>query len=352
MKTLSRARRIETPRRQDAKTEKLLISELASWRLGVFIFCALVAGCGTASQAVVTPARPVGEDLIALLPSGADLLVDVDLEQFRGWAPARRFVDLLPEDARARFQRLGFDPLADADALVTAVAGLGTPEPQTTTLVRGDVDVKAARASLGEPVSEADYHGTTIVEGPAGALARITPRVVAFGAPIDVRRVVDVAHSDSVSLRASPADRALLDAYARAPTARLGRPAVIAAALPTPILRERLRAEHLPGAELEWLAMSLAVGDGFDVVMVFGARGVPEAKALAGSMRESLQKFMGTTAVRLLGLRQFLEPIVIKPRESEVRLAARMSEGIVSQMLERLESVHAMQKPRVEGKHE
>jgi hypothetical protein len=316
----------------------------------VALVCAL-AGCGTTSLAVTPgPTRPVGEDLIALLPSGADLLVDVDLDQLHGWRPARRLLALLPEDARAALGRLGFDPLADAEALAATVSGLGTPDAQVTTVVRGELDLAAARAALGEGAHDADYHGATVVEGPAGALVRITPRLFAFGSPLDVRRVIDLSHGEGVSLRASQPDKPLLDAYARAPSARNGRPAILAAALPTPLLRDRLRAEHLPGAELDWLAMAFAIGDGFDLVLVLGAHGPDEARAQAESMRGSLKDFLKTTAVRLLGLRPYLEPIAVRARESEVRLAARLSEGTVNELLDRLESVRAMEKPRVEVK--
>jgi hypothetical protein len=46
-------------------------------------------------------------------------------------------------------------------------------------------------------------------------------------------------------------------------------------------------------------------------------------------------------AVRLLGLKQYIEPIVFKARDSEVHFAYRLSAPTVTQMLDRLESVSA-----------
>jgi hypothetical protein len=317
----------------------------------VLVLALALSACGTASSSQ-RPSRPVGEDLIALLPSGADVLVDVDLEQLHGWPPARRLLALLPDDARARLERVGFDPLADADGLVSAVAGLGTPDAEVTTLVRGALELDALKAALGGDAREVDYHGAAVVEAGSTALAKLGPRLYAFGSPIDVRRAVDLSRGDGVSLRDSPADRALLDAYARAPTARLGRPAIIAAALPTPLLRDKLREQRLPGADVEWLALSLAVGDGFDAVLVLGAADEKAARTDAQAMRDSLKEFSGKTAARLLGLRQYLEPIAVRAREREVRMAARFAERTVDDMLKRLESLRAAARPRAEGRHE
>ena len=56
----------------------------------------------TAARRARADRGPIDEDLLALLPSGADAVVDVDMEQLRSWPPARRFLELLPREARAR----------------------------------------------------------------------------------------------------------------------------------------------------------------------------------------------------------------------------------------------------------
>ena len=97
-----------------------------------------------------------------------------------------------------------------------------------------------------------------------------------------MRRVCDVAHKDDDGFRTAALDKRLRDALGRAPTAKLGRPAIMAAIVPTQPMREQLRAEKWDAAaDLDWLALSFAVGDGFDVGIVAGAHGPIEAATLA-----------------------------------------------------------------------
>ena len=92
------------------------------------------AGCGTASQSLATPTRatdrPVGEDMLALLPAGADAVVDIDVAQLDGWPTARRLLGLLPAEGRARLERLGDDPLAQVSGVGVAFYKVARPRPR------------------------------------------------------------------------------------------------------------------------------------------------------------------------------------------------------------------------------
>lgn len=301
-----------------------------------------LVGCGPTLHDAAQQTLPVGDDPLALLPSGADLVIDVDVLQLRTWPETPRFLQLLPPDAQARLGRLGFDPLADVDQLVLSVAQLGTPLAVSTLLVRGDLDLDKARAGLGPDgtVSDVDYRGTKISEGPEGALARVTPRLFVLGSRASVRRVIDLARGEGVSVRAN--DRELMAALARAPTAKDGRPAIRSALVPSEPLRAELRAQGLPGASIEWLALSLAVGDGFDVGAIAGYRGQAEARDALAEMRASLREFAGRKTITLLGLRPYLDPIVMVGRDSELHLAYRLAGTTVDHMLARLDAVTAL----------
>ncbi len=282
--------------------------------------------------------RPVGEDLLALLPSGADLIVDVDLEQVRSWPAARRLLDLLPDTERARWRDLGFDPTGGAESLVIAIAGVGGDSPQATTVVRGDLDEDKARERLPAPVAVVEYHGVNVVEGAGGAFARLAPRLHAFGSRVDVRRAIDLSREGGESVRGQTA---LMDAYVRAPTARIGRPAVIAAFVPTEIARDRLRREALPGGDPRWYAFSLAVGDGFDGVVVAGLGSDVEAAALVKSAKESVAKLRERPLVRVLGLRPLLDGVAVRAREAELRIAVRLPGRELERLITRFESTTA-----------
>jgi hypothetical protein len=300
------------------------------------------AGCGgTIHPGPPATDRPVGEDLLALLPSGADAIVDVDVAQLDSWPTARRLVALMPQEGRARMQQLGDDPLAQVSALAVAVFKAGTPDAESATLARGTLDWDKLRAAFAGG-TDADYHGAAIVDGPRDAMARITPTLFAFGSRALVRRVCDVVHKEDEGFRTAVIDKRLRDALGRAPTAKLGRPAIMAAIAATQPLREKLRGEKWDAAaDLDWIGVSLAVGDGFDVGIVAGAHGPIEAGELQKTMKQRALEWKSQTTVRLLGLVPYIEPLIIVAKESEVHVAYRLTEARVDQLVTRLEQMQS-----------
>lgn len=307
------------------------------------MIAAAAGGCGIGRSAERT--RPIGEDPLALLPSGTDALVDIDVTQLRDWGPARRLLDLLPAPARADLAALGFDPLDDVDSLWIALDRLGTPEQTSTMLLETQIPVEKLRRALGPSPSVVDWRGVAIHES-AGeadrAMARITPKYVCLGSRANVRRVLDLARGEGASLRN---DKRLMHAYGRAPTAKSGRAAIIAGIAFDDPLRERLRKEDLPLAEAEELSLAFAVGDGFDLGAIAFFRGPAEAGDALKEGKRRLEVAMRSTAVRLLQLRQLLEPIVLVQREYKVHLAYRLAGKPLDRMLTRVESLQPPSSP-------
>ena len=302
-----------------------------------------LSGCGpTLRSGPQAMERPIGEDLPALLPSGADAVFDVEVTQLDSWPTARRLVALMPAEGRARLQQLGDDPIAQVNALAVAVYKAATPESESVTLVRGALDWDKLKAAIAGGV-EGEYHGAALVDGTTEALARITPAVFAFGTRAGVRRVCDVAHREDEGFRTAALDKRLRDALGRAPTAKLGRPAIMAAAVPTQPLRERLRAEKWDSAaDLDWLALSFAVGDGFDVGIIAGAQGPTEAATLQKTMKQRAAELKAQATVRLLGLSPYVEPFVVVAKENEVHVAYRLPEVRVDRLVTRLEEMQSL----------
>jgi hypothetical protein len=300
----------------------------------------LALGCGGA-QKPSRFARPIDEDLVALLPAGADLVIDVDAAQLRDWEPLNRVKAVLPDEAIARLGQLGVDSLGDVEAIALAASRLGLESPTSTVVVRGDLDLDKAARGLGETPIEVDYRGAALREVGDDSVARLTPRLFAFGARAEVRRVVDLVRGEGESVRTARGDAQLMTALGRCPTAKSGRPAIFLAAVFTGPLREQIRKEGLPGGEVDWVALSFAVGDGFDAGGVFGTRGEAEARALFTSAKRGLEELKQQRTVRLLGLRPFLDPIVIVGRDDEVHFAYRLSGARVEQAVRRFESLYA-----------
>ena len=305
------------------------------------LLLALAAGCAHAPSVTASiPERPIGEDLIDLLPSGPDLLVDVDVAQLDGWPTARRLLDLLPEAGRARLATLGDDPLARLENVIVGVYKAGAPDSESALIVRGTLDWDRLRGDA----AEVDYHGAVVVDRPGeDSMARVTPRVLAFGSKVMVRRVLDVAARSDDSVRAGALDKPLRDAFGRAPTAKLGRPALMLGLVATAALRERLRAQQWgAAADLDWLALSFAVGDGFDVGIIGGARGAAEAETLMQMMKQRAGELRAQPTVRLLGLVPYVDPFVVVAKQAEVHVAYRLGEARVDQLVTRLSQMQAL----------
>src|SRR5688572_19866647 len=132
--------------------------------------------------------RPIGEDPIALLPSGAELVLDIDVEQLRDWPETRRLLAFLPDPPR------GFllQALDDVDALHVAVSGVGTDDMRGTLLVRGRMDIEKIRATFKGEARESEYHGVTVIETDKDATAKVMRDRIAVGAAAGVRRVIDL----------------------------------------------------------------------------------------------------------------------------------------------------------------
>jgi hypothetical protein len=308
---------------------------------------ALMASCASSTANRMPEVRPIDEDQLALLPAGADGVIDIDMEQLRTWAPARRLFSMLPRDARQRLDEMGVDPWRDLDGLVMSLSGMGA-QPAFTMLLRGDLEVAKISAGL----TQVMYGESKLWENSERAVAKLSPRMLVMGSPVDVRRVVDLVRGQGQSLR--DAQRELVTAFGRAPSAKSGRPAVIAALAPSPALRERLKTDELPGGDYEWLNFVFAVGDGFELMMIGKAASAQVAASLTAQARASLDQLRERPLVRVLNIARFLSDITLCPgakkclpfSPDEVRMVYRLPGSLLDQMLGRVEQVMAPRSSR------
>jgi hypothetical protein len=102
---------------------------------------AVLAACGGASQPaappVEVPARTAtaGDELLAVVPAGAELILELDIARLRANAAVGPVVTAMA--GQSSFG-LGFDLVRDADTVVMASYSLGSAEAATLTVVRGD----------------------------------------------------------------------------------------------------------------------------------------------------------------------------------------------------------------------
>ncbi|MSP62054.1 MAG: hypothetical protein EXR72_17320 [Myxococcales bacterium] len=305
-------------------------------RRGGAALALLIAGCGGSQRREAERPRAIDEDLVGLLPSGAEAVLDVDVAQLRAWAMTARLRAALPEGTRARIDGLGFDPIADLDLAAAAVTGAGSDGIEVTWLLRGRTDIARVRTALAraeEPLLEVEYHGIRMWEGDGRACASITARTVAVGSRTEVRRVIDVALGNEAGLQGD----GLAALLPRAPAAKSGRPAVIAALHPPAPLRERLAAAGVAIDLIHWVVVAIAVGDGIDIGLVAGARDAAGANDLTARMRLRLDDLKAQPLVRLLGLAPFLDVIRLATKRDELHGALRLDQARLDRLLVRLE---------------
>lgn len=293
-----------------------------------------LCACGGVNPAV-REARPLGEDLVALVPSGAELVVDVDVVQLRNWDATDRVLALLPPSAQARLEKLGKHWLNDIDAAAFA-AWRGERGSETLLIIRGDVDDVHLAALLDAPATRRELGGRALVEAGGEAVLRLGPRLIVWSSPVEVRRVAEVVRGDLEGVRDARADGPLRDALAKAPSAKRGRPAVIGAGLGGPFLNARLEAAGVSGRTPAWLAFALAVGDGVDAVLVLGQHSVDDANGLRDELDRGLRDLKQRPLVRLFHLEGAFD-LVFAVRDRELRIAYRLPGFRLEAFLQRME---------------
>lgn len=257
------------------------------------LVCVLIAACGghTTAPATVTPTRvpTPGEQILALLPDGAQVIVEIDLARLRANAAigetAKQVLGVLGADSRLPGLPISVfgSPLANADQVVLAAYGVGTAQAATLTIL------------------------ATKAEVPGGQ--RITPELVALGpedwvGQLQTRAVLAAGHplavpEDLLRLRDHAMLKGATGAVMRV-TARLSFDARIALA----------RVTGLPAAPA---ALSLWCDVSDDLVVVIDADAndptdhsakakKDSARQLAHTVRGLLTTLADTELVRALGV--------------------------------------------------
>ena len=300
------------------------------------------------------------EDLVALLPGGLDAVLDVDVAGLRQLDSAQVLLGYLPKDWQAHLETLIDQPLRNLDALAVGLRSMGTKEYDVIVVVRGPLGrervergVRALRP--GAEIRQVEYHGVPLIETiddqePGGAVpsgiaaALVSTRTVVLASRFAVRQSIDIYRGADDGAR-QQGD--LMAALRKAPRAKVGRPAVLLATLMTPPVRERLRTSGLPelGADAEYIAAALAVGDGIDLGVVAAYADLTVAKDVASRLLDRVQALRQRPALSFLGIERYIEAlaaVAVAPspakgrRSPELHLAYRLSNVELKTLLNRI----------------
>jgi hypothetical protein len=227
----------------------------------ILAVAALIAGCGGSKPPIkqLTRVPTAGEELLALLPRGADAVLELDVARLR---ENPTLGPLVSQVAANRSGELGFAPLADVDLMVVAVYAFGRDDATTLTLLRGaslPADTTADRVGDGEAF---DAH--TIIAGPDDwrGRMRVLPRKQSLVEDPRFRRDRDLAMPE----KATGASVRL--------TVRLNKQARIRAA-------GRLGVDEVPGQISLWAD----VADDFALLALLAADDEAGAKRAEDSVR-------------------------------------------------------------------
>jgi hypothetical protein len=180
-------------------------------------------------------------------------------------------------------------------------------------------------------------------EGPRRAVAELFGGMRVVGAPSEVRATMAIV--DGNSRVVTPTSK-LFDALGRAPTAKVGRPAVMMGLVVSPRFEEELVRLGLPLRGVDWLALSFAVDGGFDLGGTLACPNPEEALGLVRRAAQRIEAFRESPELRLVGLASLFDPLVLRPRGSEVSVAYRVEARLLSRLLRRLdEGRRLLQRP-------
>jgi hypothetical protein len=299
------------------------------------LLCAIALGaCGGGLPASAVP-RPIGEDLVALLPTGCELVVDVDLLQLRNWDEMERVLGLLPPTGRARLDRLGPHWMNELDGLALGM-WRSDSRTQSVLVLRGDLDDTKMAALLDSDATPGQLEGRAMWKSAEGVALRIGKRLIVVGAEVEARRVEEIVRGDAQGLRDTRADRAIREALAKAPSARSGRPAVIGGIIGGPLLNDRYEAAGFSGRGPGAAAFAVAVGDGIDAVLVLSLGSPAEASSLRADFERSLRELRARPIIRILGLQNAFDVATVV-REQDLRVAYRVPGDRLAGFLDRLD---------------
>ncbi len=307
----------------------------------VALLALLGPGCATPLPATPAPtvaqvAAVAGDELLAVVPTAAEVLLLIDLAQLRA-SPWTRDVLRSPAvagQAAARVAARGFDELVDVDQMVMVAApGSGTADGNMTTgllVMQGRLDVghaieAATRRWPGAQTST--FRGRPLVSSGEQAVAFATDRIFVSGPLSAVRAAIDCAAGKGADMRRADwlADlrREMIDGHGR----RSGRPALELAVAISPEIRQRMTQELGDAADLRTFGARLDLQSSLDVAFV-GATGTRGgAVDLAARLEEQVHQLRTRRSLAALGLDLIMEQLHVSTHGARLEGSLSVSES-------------------------
>jgi hypothetical protein len=274
--------------------------------------CADSAPPPAASASQVPRSGPDDSDPWNLVPAGMAAVADLDLAALRGspWSssllshrPDATWPSLVPE--------MGYDVYTDVDRVVMATAGSSEGNDQLIVAVgRFDEQKVVAAFAARRPGAKAvRWRESPMWEGAGLAVALVTPRTLAQGAPDTVRAAIDAAWGLTPDAHSGP-----IGELARGVPGEKKRGAALLVVKLTEEMRRRAQGLLALPPELRGLAVRLDLGEDLDLQGAMSFEDAAQADAVGRLLGGQLGELARRPIVRALGLSAFMERTTLDVR--------------------------------------
>jgi hypothetical protein len=321
------------------RSRDLLLGALAA---SLATSCATPAAPGLSAAPAAARTAVDDDDLWALAPAEAELLVWADMAQIResAWTKAALY-KTAPEERAARAAARGLDEVDDVDRLLYATVP-ALREGASILVAQGRVDRERLSAAFRRQhprMTVSDYRGVRVLAEDEEAIAFLTKRTVVSGPLVAVRATIDCGFGLARSVASESWLSALLAGLreGRGPSRR--PPAVAAAVRLSSTMRAQLAAEMGEGGTLEQVGARLDLGRDLDVAMVGLVSTPQQALDLAARLSAALRDQRNRPIVFILGLQPILDGVRLAARENRVEGTLRIPEDQRAEIADRMAMV-------------
>ena len=301
----------------------------------------LLGACAesTAAPGAASVPRPVldEDDLWAMIPAEADLVLWVDMAKLRASPWTRESFTKVAGDANAA--EAGFDQIRDVDRLVFAKVP-SLRDSASVLVAQGKIDrdrMAKAFAQAGGASEKSVYRGAEVFLRGEEALAFVGKRTVVSGLTVAVRAAIDCNFGVARALETESWFQRMQTDLLRGKDA-----ASLVTALYVrlqPATREALMREMGEGATLEDFAARIDLGDELDVSTIGVVRTEAEARDLAGRLAERIRDASVRPIVAAFGFASVLNSVHFQAKENRVHGTLHISQKERAEIAERMAAV-------------
>ena len=303
-------------------------------------FLLLAAACGeTSAVAPDGPAipRPAADDddLLAMVPAEADLVLWADLAQLRSSPWTREsFAKVAGSDPGT--SEASFGQIRDIDRLVFAKVPF-LREGASVLVAQGKLDrerIRKAFSQNGSAVENTVYRGADLLVRGDEALAFLSKRTVISGLTVAVRTAIDCNVGVSRAI-----DSESWFQHLRAQLARAKGSVPPVATLYVrlqPATREVLKREMGEGEALEEFAGRIDLGSDLDVIAIGNVRTELQAHDLAARMAERVREVRTRPIVAAFGFGSVLDSMRFAAKETGVEASLHISQRERAEISDRM----------------